>query len=82
MYRLQQIRGGIWSVLDERDEEVFQGSLSGCELWLDGEENRVSQMRARSRVRPSHWLKRLWSERKTWGSLHEPQSASGNLHRS
>lgn len=64
MYRLQLFQADQWSLLDERDEEVFRGSLSECESWLDRQEN-LSPPRSRqtafSDFNLRDWIHRIWA---------------------
>lgn len=39
MHRLNWLESDQWSLLDECDQEVFRGTLAGCEAWLDRQEN-------------------------------------------
>lgn len=63
MYRLQLFQADQWSLLDERDEEVFRGSLSECESWLDRQENQTppSRQTAFSNFNLRDWIHRIWA---------------------
>lgn len=39
MFRIQPVACEQWSIVDERDESVFVGTLGQCEDWLDFYEN-------------------------------------------
>lgn len=67
MYRLQILRADRWSILDERDDEVFQGTLTECEYWLDGQENRAESIgpqtigpQTKGRVGLREWFRQWW----------------------
>lgn len=51
MYRIQQAAEEQWTIVDERDEVVFTGTLRGCEDWLDFQEN----AERRSTGNPGFW---------------------------
>jgi hypothetical protein len=63
MYRLQLFQADTWSLLDERDEEVFRGSLSECESWLDRQENQTPHRRqtAFADFNLRDWIHRIWA---------------------
>lgn len=51
MYRIQPVTGDQWTIVDERDESVFVGTLKQCEDWLDFQENASG----RSQTRGGWW---------------------------
>lgn len=63
MYRLHLLRSEIWLILDERDEEVFQGSLTDCEAWLDAQEHQgfPTGLYRKSRSGWRQWLPSWWN---------------------
>ena len=60
MYRLQLHHADVWSILDEREEEVFRGSLAECESWLDAEERRAAAETAETRLGIANWFRHWW----------------------
>lgn len=63
MYRLQLLQADQWSLLDERDDEVFRGTLSDCESWLDDQDHPPPQRRSSSfsNFRLRDWIHRIWA---------------------
>lgn len=64
MYRLQLIQADQWSLLDERDDEVFRGSLPDCESWLDRRENQILPRPRQTAFTEFHlrdWIHRIWA---------------------
>lgn len=64
MYRLQLIQADQWSLLDEHDDEVFRGTLTDCEAWLDHQENQPqpkTRQTAFSEFNLRDWIHRIWS---------------------
>jgi hypothetical protein len=39
VYVVRQNHHGLWEVIDESDQPVFQGTKQQCEDWLDAAEN-------------------------------------------
>lgn len=38
-YHIRPSQGETWSIINERDKCIFQGTFDQCEEWLDHEEN-------------------------------------------
>ena len=58
MHCIHSVSGDLWTIVNERDELVFQGTKQRCEDWLDDKDN--------ARPRPSavtawiRWLIAAW----------------------
>lgn len=63
MYQLRLHHDDVWTILDERDDEVFRGALAECEAWLDAQENGATANEGVPAATPAGltaWLARLW----------------------
>lgn len=73
MYRIQTSTGAQWTIVDEREEVVFVGTLRECEDWLDFQEN------AQRKSRESRgWLSQLWRWFRRQPAAEMRQSARGD----
>ena len=80
MYRLQILRADRWSILDDRDEEVFHGTLTECESWLDARENRTASTGplASRRVGLRDWFRQWWNPQSPIVPLLPPVTRSAS----
>jgi hypothetical protein len=54
-YRVHSVHGDQWTIIDDRDQVVFVGTMRQCEDWLDCHDN--------SQPRPSFvkaWIRALF----------------------